>query len=87
MNDTKSELNKYTKEELITAIENIDYKGNILKSLPLIKYQLMTEKAAFLSSKASEYLNNNELVKASEYFDKSNKMFEEANLFLNKEQK
>lgn len=47
----------------------------------------MTEKAAFLSSKASEYLNNNELVKASEYFDKSNKMFEKANLFLNKEQK
>ena len=84
LNNQKQELAKYTKEELIAAIKSVDYKGNILKVLPLVKYQIMTEKANFLGSKASEYLNNNEPVNASEYFDKSNKLYEEANDFLNR---
>ena len=80
-------LKKYTKEELILAIKQIDFKGHILTKLPIIKYNRMCDEAEKISNKAQEYVNKKEFVLAIEYFDKSNKLYEDANKFIDKESK
>lgn len=80
-------LKKYTKEELILAIKQIDYKGYILTKLPIIKYNRMCDEAVKVSNQAQEYMNEEQFTLASEYFKKSQKIFEDANKFIDKENK
>lgn len=84
LNNQKQELAKYTKEDLIIAILKHDFRGYILSELPLIKYARMGIEASRMASKAQENMNINNFKLAGEYFDKSNKLYEEANDFLNR---
>ena len=84
LNNQKQELAKYTKEDLINAILKHDFRGHISGELPLIKYSRMTIEASKMASKASEYMKNNNFRLGSEWFDKSNSLYEEANDFLNR---
>ena len=84
LNNQKQELAKYTKEDLINAILKYDFRGYILSELPLIKYARMCIEASKMGSKAQENMNINNFKLAGEYFDKSNKLYEEANDFLNR---
>lgn len=83
----KQELSNYTKEDLIIAILKHDFRGYVSRELPLIKYSRMCIEAQNMSDKAQAYMNSNQLLLASECFDKSNKLYEEANIFLNEEAK
>lgn len=85
--DLDEKLKKYTKEELILGIKQIDYKGYILIKLPLIKYNRMCDEAVKVSNQAQEYMNEKKFTLASEYFKKSQKIFEDANKFIDKESK
>ena len=85
--DLDEKLKKYTKEELILGIKQIDNKGYILIKLPLIKYNKMCDEAERTSNQAQEYMDKKEYALAREYFDKSNKLFEDANKFIDKESK
>lgn len=84
LNNQKQELAKYTKEDLIIAILKHDFRGYISSELPLIKYARMCIEASKMASKAQENMNINNFKLAGEYFDKSNKLYEEANDFLNR---
>ncbi|WP_141048233.1 hypothetical protein [Aliarcobacter cryaerophilus] len=84
LNNQKQELAKYTKEDLIIAILKHDFRGYISNELPLIKYARMCIEAQNMSDKAQAYMNSNQLLLASECFDKSNKLYEKANDFLNR---
>ncbi len=83
----KQELSNYTKEDLIIAILKHDFRGYVSRELPLIKYSRMCIEAQNMSDKAQAYMNSNQFLLASECFDKSNKLYEEANIFLNEEAK
>lgn len=85
--DLDEKLKKYTKEELILAIKQIDYKGYILTKLPIIKYNRMCNEAERASTQAQEYMDKKEYALAREYFDKSNKLSEDAHKFIDKESK
>lgn len=85
--DLDEELKKYTKEELILGIKEIDYKGYILTKLPVIKYNRMCDEAERVSNQAQEYMEKKEYALAREYFDKSNKLFEDAHKFIDKKSK
>jgi hypothetical protein len=85
--DLDEKLKKYTKEELILGIKEIDYKGYILTKLPIIKYNRMCDEAERISNQAQAYSNKKEFALAIEYFDKSNKLYEDANKFIDKESK
>ena len=85
--DLDEELKKYTKEELILGIKEIDYKGYILTKLPVIKYNRMCVEAERESNQAREYMEKKEFALAIKYFDKSNKLYEDANKFIDKESK
>ena len=85
--DLDEKLKKYTKEELILGIKEIDYRGHILTKLPIIKYNKMCDEAKRISNQAQKYSNKKEFALALEYFDKSNKLYEDANKFIDKESK
>ena len=85
--DLDKKLKEYTKEELILGIKEIDYKGHILIKLPIIKYNRMCNEAERVSNQAQEYMDKKEYALAREYFDKSNKLYEDANKFIDKESK
>lgn len=84
LNNQKERLAKYTKEDLINAILKHDFRGYISRELPLIKYARMSIEASKMATKAQENMNINNFKLAGEYFDKSNKLYEEANEFLNR---
>lgn len=75
-------LNEYTKDDLIIAIEKHDFRGYILRELPLVKYSRMCIEAQKMSNKAQEHMEKNEFLLAGKYFDKSNKLYIEANKFI-----
>ena len=85
--NNKEELAKYTKEDLIIAIMKHDFYGHVSRELPLIKYSRMCIEAQNMSNKAREYMNSNQFKLAREYFDKSNKLYEEANIFIDRSRK
>lgn len=82
--DFHNDLNKYTKEDLILAIMEIDFRKRILMKLPLIKYNRMCDEAVKVSNQAQEYMNKNQFALSNEYFKKSQKIFEDANKFIDR---
>jgi hypothetical protein len=85
--DFHNHLNEYTKEDLILGIMEIDFRKRILMKLPIIKYNRMCDEAVKVSNQAQEYMNEKKITLASEYFKKSQKIFEDANKFIDKENK
>ena len=77
-------LNEYTKEDLIKAIEKIDFKKSILRELPIIRYNRMCEEAQKISVQASDFLKENKFALSKKYFDKSNNLYEKANKLLDR---
>lgn len=76
-------LEDYTKQELIIAIRKLwKTEEKLLVELPIIKYNIMCDKAQIISNQASEALNNDEIQKAMKLFDESNAMWEKANSFI-----
>lgn len=82
--DFHNHLNEYTKEDLILGIMEIDFRKRILMKLPIIKYNRMCDEAVKVSNQAQEYMNEKKFTLASEYFKKSQKIFEDANKFIDR---
>lgn len=77
------EILKYSKEEIIQALKKTVFRPeSILNSLPIIRYNTMCDKAQKISDEAQEALKANNLKLSMELFDKSNKIWGEANKFI-----
>lgn len=79
-----SNLEDYTKEEIITAVRKIFRQEKLLLELPIIRYNRMCDESKKISEEASTALRNDDIKKATELFEKSNKLWESANDFIEK---
>ncbi len=75
-------LEEYSKEDLILAIKQFYLSEEIIRNLIIIKYNRITSEAKELGAKATNYLNENNFKLATEYFDKSEKLYIKASKFL-----
>lgn len=77
-----NEIKKYTKEEILLGLEKVLFSPDmLLRELPLVHYNRMCDEADKLHKQASEALKNTNL-KAKELFDKSDRIWKQANSFI-----
>lgn len=82
------EIGKYTKDEILQAIKKTVFRPeNVLLELPFIRYNAMCNKAQDFSDKAQKALMLNNFKLSNDLFDKSTKIYEEANKFLDSHNK
>jgi hypothetical protein len=76
-------LEDYTKEEILIAIKKLwKIEERLLIELPLIRYNIMCDKAKEISEQGSEAMAKDNIKESMRFFGESNKLFKDANKFL-----
>ncbi len=79
------EIKKYTKDEILEALKKTMFRPeSLLRELPITRYNSMYDKANKIAEQASNALKTNNMKLFIELNNKSDKIWREANDFINK---